>query len=304
MKKNSLATQVTDTVILDENYPQVRAATLRFITELAQESSTKNLKLPSLPEIALRIRNALADDAYSPEKIAHLVGSEPALAARLLQAANCALFYRGNQPISNLRTAITRLGDRMVRNVSISLAAQQVFIGYTVRELKPYLEDIWKHSISVAAIAYQLAKHNAAVDPDDAFLAGLVHKIGMSYILMRAKDHPQLFKCEPAFQNVITEWAPDIGRTITEAWGFSDQLIDAVGNHQSCDLGSIDPSCLTAIVAVADILTNTLQSRPINEDLFEDLPDFGHLGLDTATLATVIYLSEEETRALHQTFLA
>ncbi len=304
MEKNSIATQATDTVILGEDYPEVRAATLGFVTEISQDLSTDNLQLPSLPEIALRIRNALADDTVSSEKIVQLVGSEPVLAARLLQAANCALFHRGSQPISDLRTAITRLGYRMVRNVSISLAAQQVFIGYTVRELRPNLERIWKHSIRVAAVAHQLAIHHPSIDPDEAFLAGLLHDIGKLYILMRAKDYPQLFECEPAFQNVTTEWAPRIGCAILKAWGISDELADAVGKHESCDLESIDPSCLTAIVAVANFLANTLESEPIDGNFFEDLPPFNLLGLDTATLAWVILSSEEETRSLQQAFLA
>lgn len=304
MKKNFIAAQVTNTVVLGEVCPEVPAATDDFIADLTQRLSTDDLQLPSLPEVALRIRNALADGTVSAEEVVHLVGSEPVLAARLLQAANSKLFYRGDQPISDLSTAVSRLGYRMVRNVSISLAAQQVFIGYTVRGLRPYLERIWKHSIRVAEIAHRLAEQDPSIDPDEAFLAGLLHDIGKLYILMRVEDYPQLFESESEFQNVITELAPDIGCAILKAWGISDELTDAVRNHETCDLESIDPSCLTAIVAVANFLANTLESEPLDGDFFEDLPAFNLLGLDTTTLAWVICSSEEETRTLHQAFLA
>src|SRR5690606_4602151 len=123
-----------------------------------------------------KVRQALADDSVSSAEIARLLGTDPALAARVLKTANSALFYRGSKPITSLLNAVARLGQRMIRNVALSYAAQQVFIGYGSAELRAYLVGIWQHSVHVAPLAHMLARVRAQANADDAFLAGLLHE--------------------------------------------------------------------------------------------------------------------------------
>jgi HD-like signal output (HDOD) protein len=81
-----------------------------FVRGLAAELSRGHVDLPSFPEIALRVRKVLGDSNSTIEQVVRVVGSEPALSARLLRIANSASLNRSGKQISELRTAISRIG--------------------------------------------------------------------------------------------------------------------------------------------------------------------------------------------------
>ena len=97
-----------------------------FVQALAAELSKGKVDLPSFPDIALRVRRVLADEEVSQEKVVRVVGSEPALAARLMQIANSAAINFSGKPITELRTAIARMGFNMVRSAAIAFAMSQL----------------------------------------------------------------------------------------------------------------------------------------------------------------------------------
>ena len=157
----------------------------------------------------------MADDNVSVGEIARLLGTDPALAARTLRVANSAMFYRGSRPITSLNGAVSQLGYKMVRNVALSFAAQQVFIGYGSRPLRDLVSAVWRHSVHAAVVAHMLARVRTKFNADEAFLAGLLHEVGKLYILMRAKDDEPL--ASRGFQSVLAAWHPRIGRAVIEA---------------------------------------------------------------------------------------
>ena len=85
-----------------------------------------NVDRPSFPEIAVRVRKVLSDPKSSLDQVVRVVGSEPALAARLLRISNSASLNRGGRTVTELRTAINRLGYNMVRSASMSFAMAQI----------------------------------------------------------------------------------------------------------------------------------------------------------------------------------
>src|SRR5262249_14332410 len=158
---------------------------------------------------------------------------------------------RGSKPITSVHGAVSQLGHRMVRNVALSYAAQQVFIGYGSQRLRAFLTAVWQHSVHTAALAHMLARARTTLNPDDAFLAGLLHEVGKLYILMRVKDTLERVASEAAFQAVLEDWHPRLGRAVIEAWGLPHELAEAVGDHQTCALEAPEPPRLTEVVAVA-----------------------------------------------------
>src|SRR5450631_3439348 len=93
-----------------------------FIRTLAGELSGGKVDLPSFPEIAVRVRRVLSDPNSSVDKVVRVVGSEPALSARLLRIANSASLNPSGKQITDLRTAVNRMGYNMVRSASMSFA--------------------------------------------------------------------------------------------------------------------------------------------------------------------------------------
>src|SRR5580658_11288729 len=125
-----------------------------FVRSLAAELSAGKVDLPSFPEIAVRVRRVLSDPKSSVDQVVRVVGSEPALAARLLRIANSAAINRSGRSVTDLRTAIARIGHNMVRSASISFSMNQIRKGNKLEKLAPHLNDLWERSTYVAAYSY------------------------------------------------------------------------------------------------------------------------------------------------------
>ena len=164
-----------------------------FIRTLAAELSRGNVDLPSFPEIAVRVRRILSDPKSSVTQVVRVVGSEPALAARLMRIANSASLNRSGRPVTELRTAVNRIGYNMVRSASISFSMAQIRNSNKLAGLEHHLNDLWQRSTVVAAFAFVLARMCTKVNPDEAMLTGMMHGIGKLYVFTRAIDHPELF---------------------------------------------------------------------------------------------------------------
>src|SRR5215468_887839 len=108
MKQASSAADTT--IIQTVEYNEARAISSALVADLERSLADKALNLPSVPEVALKIRNALANESVSIAEIARLIGSDPALAARIVRIANSALFYRGSKPITRVSGAVSQLG--------------------------------------------------------------------------------------------------------------------------------------------------------------------------------------------------
>jgi HDOD domain len=133
--------------------PDDRAAALAFLRSLAAEVSGGTVNLPSFPDVVIRIRKALADPDAKLGQTVKIIGAEPRLAARLLQAANSAAFNPSGKPVTDLKTAVTRLGYRGVQSFSMAFAVQQMRLAPALRSIAKPLNVLWKESISVASIS-------------------------------------------------------------------------------------------------------------------------------------------------------
>ena len=152
-----------------------------FLKELIDDLNNNRLVLPTLPEVALKVRDAVNDENASITDIAKVVSSDAAITARLLQFANSPLM-RASQPIDNLDAAVSRLGMKLVKDTVTSMAMEQMFQATNdVTDRK--LREIWEHSSQVAAISHALASQFTKLKPEQAMLAGLVHDIGALPIL-------------------------------------------------------------------------------------------------------------------------
>ena len=275
-------------------------AAFDFVRSLAAELSGGNLDLPSFPEIAIRVRRVLSDPNSSVEQVVRVVGSEPALAARLLRISNSASLNRSGRAVTDLRTAINRIGYNMVRSASISFSMAQIRKSNKLAGLEHHLNDLWQRSTLVAALAFVLARNCTKVNPDEAMLTGMMHGIGKLYVLTRVIDHPELFASHSMLNQIISEWHTSIGKAILENWDFSEAMAQAVGDQ--ADLSRIvdGPPDLTDVVAVAIIMASHAADSSDLQAALSDLPAARRLGLDEARTQAVMSESAAEVTALSQ----
>src|SRR6202162_4719898 len=156
---------------------EARATPLDFLRLLATELSKGTVDLPCFPDVVIRIRHALADPNTTIDRTVAIVGNEPRLAARLLQTANSAAFNLSGKPLTDLRSAITRLGQQLVQGAAVAYAVQQMKHAESLRSIAKPLDELWRECISVASVGQAVARHTK-VNPDEAFLTGLLHGIG------------------------------------------------------------------------------------------------------------------------------
>ena len=271
-----------------------------FIRILAAELSGGNVDLPSFPEIAVRIRRVLSDANSSIEQVVRVVGSEPALAARLLRISNSASLNRSGKTVTDLRTAINRIGYNMVRSASISFSMAQIRNSNKLAGLEHRLNDLWERSTLVAALAFVLARTCTKVNPDEAMLTGMMHGIGKLYVLTRAVDHPELFASAATLNDIIGEWHASIGKAILENWNFSESMAKAVGEQADFSRTDDGPPDLSDVIAISILMASHVADIPGLEIAMRNIGAAKRLRLDGGKVAAAMRESAAEVTALSQ----
>lgn len=205
----------------------MHADEMLFLNALSTELENKSIKLPSFPDAVIQIRNALERDDCDIQKVAKLASVETALASRLLQSANSSFYNPAGVAVTDLGAAVMRLGIKEVRNMAISLAVEQIFLAKEHKSIAADLATLWRRSIALSAVAYVIAQHCAKphVDPEKAFLCGLLHEVGKLYMLTKAADFPGVTVDLEATSDAENSWHPQVGKAIAETWGFAEDIV-------------------------------------------------------------------------------
>jgi len=276
----------------------VSTVAFEFVRSLAEELSSGKIDLPSFPEIATRVRRVLSDPNSSIELVVRVVGSEPALAARLMRVSNASSFNRSGRPITDLRTAINRIGYSMVRSAAMAFALSQMRRNNRLEALQPRMTALWQRSTLVAAFAYVLARTCSRVNPDEAMLAGMMHAIGKLYIMTRAAQHPNLFTDHTTLDAIMDDWHASVGRAILETWEFTEVMSQAIGDQDDHSREEeIEPD-LRDVVAVAILMASYESDIPGLELALGGLPAAVRLGLDETRIRAVMNGCATEVTAL------
>jgi len=271
-----------------------QAAAFEFVRSLSAELSRGRVELPSFPDVVVRVRRALADEASTVDQVVRIVGSEPALAARLLKMSNSAMLNRSGRQVTDLRTAVNRMGHNMVRSAAISFAMAQIRAASRLQGLDGLLQSLWETSTRVAAMSFVLARKLTRLNPDEAMLAGLLHNIGKLYIVTRAEKHPELFS-DPAFMNeVIRDWHAAIGKAILENWEFADSMAEAIASQDDLGRESPDAADLSDVVAAALLIAGFMSDPQGLEVAMQGLPVTNRLGLNGEKSAVILNESANE----------
>jgi HD-like signal output (HDOD) protein len=193
-----------------------------FLDHVHEELAANRLILPTLPDVAIKVRNAVGNGDVSTQELAAIIMTDVALTSRLIHVANSPL-YRGATEINNIQLAIARLGDNTVRNLVTSLVMQQMFRP-TVKLLEDLFRKIWEQSVLVSSISRALAVFTPHLNVDEAMLAGLIHQIGKLPILTLAEKIPEFRKSPTRMEKLLEKAHPAVGKLIMEAWDFPEML--------------------------------------------------------------------------------
>jgi hypothetical protein len=249
-----------------------------LLTILVEKIRNDSLVLPSLPEIALKIRKMADDPNVNLNQMADMISHDPALSARIMKIANSAFVGRGVH-VNSLHQATTRIGLRYIKNVVTSMAMEQLFVSKTAF-VKQQMDLVWAETLELTAFALTaMQQHNAAfknpaVNFDTMTLAGLVHNIGALPILTEAEKQLDIFGDETFIKESITNISGKIGATILRTWGFSNDLIEVA---EQWDVPSYQPAHPSYVdfIRIAAIKQNRYHAEGEMPQLLKPYVDLG-----------------------------
>ena len=236
------------------------------------------LPLPTLPEVAIRVRETVDDDNATIRDISEIIMTDAALSARIIQVANSAL-YRGMSSADNVHAAVTRMGLNTVRNLATSLVMKQLFQA-TNPVVDKYLRKSWKQSTDIAALSAVLAKTYTRLDPDSALLAGLTHSIGLSPILVKAEGDPSLLNNTARLDEMIYSLYPVVGGAILRHWDFPEAMIMVPEQHMNINRNHEGYPDYTDVVQVALLETVSGSDHPLGSVNMMEVPAFHRIGME------------------------
>lgn len=201
-------------------------------TILVEKIKQDSLVLPTLPEVALKVRQAADDPDIDLATMSDIIAHDPALSLGMLKVANSVVYGRSIK-VESVAQAVTRIGLREIKSIATAMAVEQMFVcnNPVVAE---YMQKSWRKTVDVASVAialmtlYLQKNKHAAFTLDTLTLAALIHNIGVLPILKEAESHPVVFTNPTLLQQVIIKFSNEIGGEVIKAWDFPAEYTELV----------------------------------------------------------------------------
>ena len=253
--------------------------------------------LPTLPHVVQRLAAMIGRPTVSTEEIGAIIEKDQVLAAKVLRLANSP-FYGFPSRIGSVAHAVIVLGFNVVKGLTLCASALSIM-------KDAGMDQLWRHSLGVAITANLLAARLGIKNPEELFVAGLLHDIGKVVLYVKwpevgacikdaskAGGDRSLFELE---QELTGLSHADIGGCLANAWNLPVTLREPILYHHAPTLAK-EAALQTAIVHVADILVKGLACGNPGDDLIPPLSKqaWDMVGLDEHTLADYIAKASSE----------
>lgn len=276
----------------------------RLLYKVYLDYSNDRLVVPVLPEIAIKVRTAVADPESSVAAVARIANADASIASRLLQVANSPA-YAGVTPVDSCRDAVVRLGLDTTRDIIMALAMRGIFRSRST-VLNKRMVALWRHSVQVAAIACTLADGIHGVDCEGAMLAGLLHDIGAVSLLSQIEAYPELLSSPDKLDETIALLRPQVGGMILRKWRFSDAMVTVAVEVEDWQRDSESALDYCDVVMVAQLLSMVGAPELSAYPPLASVPAFkklSNLGFTAESTIAVLKEARESVRALESALM-
>ncbi len=218
------------------------------------------VEISTLPQIALQVMEVAKNPDAGAADLKRVVEGDPAMSARVLRMVNSAA-YALRTEVTNLHQAISYLGFNQVRNLAMTASVSEIFRGEAA--IGPYRRaGLWRHLVSVGVAARFIAIRRGLKGFEDAFLAGLLHDIGI--ILIDQHAHADFRRVIASLQEGKTLCDVEheilgfnhaiLGARIAETWNFPPVTRAAIRYHHISQNYRGDGADLVQCVEVANVV--------------------------------------------------
>lgn len=272
-------------------------ATFKILEDIAKDLSGDEITFPTFLDITFQVRTALKDPNLNVEQLAKLVGAEPLMSTKIIRMANSVALNPSGREIADVKSAIVRVGMEAVRTVSFAVAMEQLLKSKQMQPFEDISQRLWVHTSHVAALCRVLAKKLAKINGDEAMFAGLVHDLGVFYLMSRAANFPEFLNDKAELHALLVGWHDNIGHALLSALGSPESILEAVQMHET-DREITSVKKLSDVLYVANKIANRTSGwRDPELDGVVDTSVLDDL-FDAETLAEIIEESEEEVQSL------
>jgi HD-like signal output (HDOD) protein len=228
---------------------------------LVEESVRKVTTIATLPEVTAQIIKTVEDPKSTAGALHKIVAHDPALVTRILKVVNSS-FYGLPGQIGSIERAIVLLGLNAVKNIAVAASLGQLFRGAKLCEGFT-AKDLWAHCVAVGVTAREIAKQMKQPIADEAFLAGMIHDVGL---LVELQLWPEKLKnvCETARAGqqpfceveraVFGVDHQQLGQGLAEMWKFPRTCQLVAGYHHQPTTLADKNRMLVTLVHIADTI--------------------------------------------------
>lgn len=273
------------------------AVTFKVLEDIAKDLSGDEISFPTFLDITFQVRTALRDPNLNVEQLAKLVGAEPLMSTKIIRMANSVALNPSGREIADVKSAIVRVGMEAVRTVSFAVAMEQLLQSKQMHAFDDISKKLWDHTSHVAALCRVLARKIAKINGDEAMFAGLVHDLGVFYLMSRAANFPELVNDKVELHALLVGWHDSIGHALLSALGSPESVLVAVQEHETDREIKVLKS-LSDVLYVANKIANRSSSwrdpeldGEVDTSMLDDI-------FDAETLKEIVEESEEEVQSL------
>ncbi len=263
--------------------------------------------LPTLPAVAIRLLQVTAEQDTDADDVTKLLRNDQSLTAKILAVANSAS-SGVRYPVNTLEKAVPLLGFATVRSIVLATSVFDCFARGATSDSNGHSTgfdrvEFWKHALAVACAARRLAgDRRLEVDPEDAFVAGLLHDLGKVALdtvfpkaydrIVTQADHSRgdIADAERAILGADHTVA---GRRLAERWRLPRDLQQSVWlHHLAADAlpATVSRPRLIGVVQLADTIAREQRiGYSGNYMFYEHSPRLAErLGIDGQHLTQVV----------------
>ena len=263
-----------------------------LVQSLAADLNKDDIKLPSFPDVVVRIRTALNDPETTGADIANILGVDAVLASRVLILANSTYHNPAGIKIEGLDAAVGRIGFEKVRTAAIAYAVEQLHASKGLEPLRDELRATWSFGMRLAAMSEVIARQCTKLDGDSAFIAGLLHQIGVLYLCTKYTDYPTLLQDAETRKSLIDEWAAPVGESIVANWEFPEEI------QATLNPDEVETTRRRTTANLADVVTTAKLSLNGGDNTWYETDEAKRLELTEEKVPAIMELYKEKLDSL------
>ena len=220
--------------------------------------------LPSMPQILVQLLEYCDQEDVGIAGLGDLVNKDTGVAAKVVSIANSA-YYRRSRVLDGVDQCVNMLGMDAIRSIVLNHSIIELFSRF--RGAGDFdLTHFWRHTLRCAVMAKRLADRMNYPNPQEAYLAGLLHDVGQLAlisvaperyvpILMAHADEDELLRRE---QEVFGLSHAEVGAWLAERWQLHPFLVDAILYHHEPAARIRSAHALVQIIRLSDALSASL----------------------------------------------